>query len=173
MDTQKPISHIAAGLIIAGILVIFSTVVSFAGLSASPGVSLIQPVIIVIGLIFLIRSYGKANNYGLSFGNLFSYGFKTTAVFTVITIIFSVLFLLLFPDLKEKSFEMARQQMEDNPKLTEDQIDEAIEISKKFFWVGVVGGSMIFMIITGAIGSLIGAGVTKKQPQNPFSQQSQ
>lgn len=170
MDTQKPISHISAGLIMAGILVVFSTVISFMNLSASPGVSFIQPVIIIVGLIMLIRTYGKANGYSLSFGNLFAYGFKTTAVFTIISIVFSVLFLLLFPDLKEKSFEMAREQMEANPNISEDQIDQAIDMSRRFFWVGVIGGSMIFMIITGAIGSLIGAGVTKKQPQNPFDQ---
>lgn len=171
MEQQKPLSHIAAGLIIAGILVVFSTIINFMGLSASPGVGLIQPVVIIIGLIFIIRAYGKAHNYSLTFGNLFAYGFKTTAVFTIIAIAFSVLFLLLFPDIKEKSFDIARQQMENNPKLTDEQIDQALEISRKFFWVGVVGGSMLFMILMGAIGSLIGAAATKKQPNNPFEQQ--
>lgn len=172
MEQQKPITHIQGGLIIAGILVVASTIIQFMNLSSSPAAGMIQPVVIILGLLLLVRAYGKANNYSLSFGNLFAYGFKTTAVFTIISIVFSVLFLLLFPDLKEKSFEMARQQMEDNPKLTEEQIDQAIEISRKFFWVGIVGGSMIFMIILGAIGSLIGAAATKKQPNNPFIQET-
>ncbi|OLY92845.1 Protein of unknown function [Cnuella takakiae] len=172
MQEQKPITHVQGGLIIAGILVVASTIIQFMNLSNNPGAGLIQPVVIILGLLLLIRAYGKANNYTLSFGNLFAYGFKSTAVFTIISIAFSVIFLLLFPDLKEKSFEMARQQMEDNPKLTEEQIDQAIEISRKFFWVGIVGGSMIFMIILGAIGSLIGAAATKKQPNNPFIQET-
>lgn len=172
MEQQKPITHLQGGLIIAGILVVASTVIQFMNLSNNAGAGMIQPVVIILGLLLLVRAHGKANNYNLSFGNLFAYGFKTTAVFTIISIVFSVIFLLLFPDLKEKSFEMARQQMEDNPKLTEDQIDQAIEISRKFFWVGIVGGSMIFMIILGAIGSLIGAAATKKQPNNPFIQET-
>ena len=56
--------------------------------------------------------------------------------------------------------------------MRDDQIEKAIEITKKFFWVGVIGGSMLFLIIIGAIGSLIGAGITKKQPRSPFDQQS-
>jgi hypothetical protein len=38
--------------------------------------------------------------------------------------------------------------------------------------VGVVGGSTIFFIIIGAIGSLLGAAITKKRPNNPFDQPS-
>lgn len=172
MEPQKPISHIAAGLILAGILVVISTILNFMNLSESPGASLLQPVIILVGLFFVIRAYGKANNYNQTFGNLFAYGFKTTAVFTIVSIVFTVLFLLLFPDLKEKSFEIARQRLEDNPSVSEEQIDQSIEIARKFFWVGVVGGSMIFMIILGAIGSLIGAAATKKTAAgNPFEQQ--
>lgn len=171
MEQQKPISHIVAGLIIAGVLVIISTIIQFMNLATTPGVAWIQPIVIILGLLFLVRAYGKANNYTMSFGNLFAYGFKTTAVFTIITIAFSILFLLLFPDLKEKTFEMTRQQLEKDGKLSDEQIDQALEVTRKFFWVGVVGGSMLGMIIMGAIGSLIGAGATKKQPNNPFEQQ--
>lgn len=173
MDQQKPTSHIAAGLIIAGILVVNSAVINFMGLAMQPGVGFLQPVVIVLGLIFFVRAWGKANDYRLSFGNLFAYGFKSTAVFTIITIIFTILFILIFPDLKEKSLDMARQQLEENPKISEEQIEQALEISRKFFWVAVVGGSMLSMIITGAIGSLIGAALTKKQPNSPFDQQPQ
>jgi len=73
--------------------------------------------------------------------------------------------------MKEQSLELARQQMEEK-NMPDDQIEKAIEITKKFFWVGVIGGSMLFLIIIGAIGSLIGAGITKKQPRSPFDQQS-
>ena len=171
MDQQKPISHIAAGLIIAGILVVISAILNFMGLTMKPGVAFLQPIIIIIGLVVFVRTWGKANNNRPSFGNLFAYGFKTTAVFTIISIAFTILFILLFPDLKEKSLEMARENLENNPKVSEEQIEQALEISRKFFWVAVVGGSMLSMIITGAIGSLIGAAVTKKSPNSPFDQQ--
>jgi len=170
MEPRKPMSHITAGLLLAGLLMVYSIIVNFLGLTNTPGMNLIQYLIIIGGLIFVINQYGKANDYHMSFGNLFAYGFKATAVFTILFIVFLVLFFLLFPDLKEKTFEMARQQMETNKKLSDEDIDRALEMSRRFFWIGVVGGTMIFLIIIGAIGSAIGAAVTKKVPYNPLDQ---
>lgn len=167
---KKPISHIVAGLLIAAIIVVFAIITNFLGLAQQQAIGLIQYLIIVIGLVYFINQYGKANNYYKGFGDLFAYGFKSTAVFTLIFVIFIVLFFALFPDLKEKTFDIARKQMEANNKLTDDQIDQAMKISRKFFWIGVVGGSIFVLILVGAIGSLIGAAVTKKRPYNPLEQ---
>lgn len=168
MEQRKPLSHIKAGLLIAGLLVLFSVIINLLGLMNQPGINLIQYAIIIGGLVLVINMYAKANNNEVSFGNLFAYGFKATAVYTILFIAFTVLFFLLFPEIKEQTIEMAREQLEKRKDMSEDQIDQALEISRKFFWVGVVGGSMIFMIIIGAIGSAIGAAVAKKRPQNPF-----
>jgi hypothetical protein len=62
--------------------------------------------------------------------------------------------------------------MEENPNVSEDQIEQGIDIARRFFWVGLIGGTMFFMILIGAIGSLIGAAVTKKRPASPFENQS-
>jgi hypothetical protein len=172
MEDRKPISHVTAGLIIAAVLVVFSIIINFMGLTQQRSLGLLQYVLIIGGLIYFITQYGKANNYTLSFGNLFAYGFKATAVFTIINIVFLIIFFLVFPEMKEKSFELARQQMEENPNVSEDQIEQGIDIARRFFWVGLIGGTMFFMILIGAIGSLIGAAVTKKRPASPFENQS-
>ncbi|MGN6165657.1 MAG: DUF4199 domain-containing protein [Flavisolibacter sp.] len=172
MEQKKPITHITAGLLIAGLIIIYAVITQLLGLTQQKGLGLLQYVIIIGGLIFFVNQYGKANNYTKSFGDLFAFGFKSTAVFTSIYIVFIIIFFLLFPDIKEKSLDMARQQMEESGKLNDADIDKAVEMTRKFFWVGVVGGSLLFFIIIGAIGSLIGAGVTKKRPNNPFDQPS-
>jgi hypothetical protein len=84
--------------------------------------------------------------------------------------VFIVVFFLLFPDIKEKSLDMARQQMEQSGKLSDSDIDNGVAMARKFFWVGVIGGSVLVFVITGAIGSLLGAAFTKKRPNNPFDQ---
>lgn len=172
MEERKPITHVSAGLIIAALLVVFSIVVQFMGLAQNQLIGLLQYAVIIGGLVYFITQWGKANNYSLSFGNLFAYGFKATAVFTIINIVFLIIFFLVFPDMKEKTFEMAREQMEKNPSVSEDQIEQGIDIARRFFWVGLVGGTMFMLIVIGAIGSLIGAAVTKKRPNNPFEQVS-
>jgi len=171
MEEKKPMSHLTAGLLIGALLVIYSMVIKFLNLKDGAGTGLLQVAIIIGALAFFVNQYGKSKNFTETFGNLFAYGFKTTAVFTIISIAFSIIFFLVFPDMKEQSLELARQQMEEK-NMPDDQIEKAIEITKKFFWVGVIGGSMLFLIIIGAIGSLIGAGITKKQPRSPFDQQS-
>lgn len=171
MEERKPVTHVSAGLIIAALLVVYSIIVQFMGLAQNQYLGLVQYALIIVGLIYFVTLWGKAHEYTLSFGNLFAYGFKATAVFTIINIVFLIIFFLVFPEMKEKSFEMAREQMEKNPNVSEDQIEQGIDIVRKFFWVGLIGGTMFFMILIGAIGSLIGAAVTKKRPNNPFEQE--
>lgn len=172
METTKPLSHVKAGLIIAGALVIYSFIIQIMGLTQNSAVGLLQYAIIIGGIIFFVKKYGKDNDYILSFGNLFAYGFKATTVFTVINILFLIVFFAVFPDLREKTFEIAREQMQQNPSLSEEQVEKAIDVARRFFWVGLVGGTMFLLVLIGAIGSLIGAALTKKRPHNPFDQQS-
>ena len=169
MEPKKPISHLVAGLIIALVLIIFSCIVYFSGLQ-NTGINWLQYAIILAGLIIFINLYGKALNNQVSFGNLFSYGFKTTAFLALIVIAFFVIFFLAFPDIKEKGMEMARQKMEERGNLTEDQINQGMEMARKMFWVFTIGGIMFIYAIVGAVGSLIGAAVTKKKPINPVDQ---
>src|SRR5215204_4081127 len=172
MQEKKPITHITAGLIIAAVLVVFSIIINFMGLTQQRSLGLLQYLLIIGGLVYFITQHGKEHNYTLTFGNLFAFGFKATAVFTIINIVFLIIFFLVFPEMKEKSFEMARQQMEDRGSVSEEQIEQGIDIARRFFWVGLIGGTMFFMILIGAIGSLIGAAVTKKRPVSPFENQS-
>ncbi|HEV7622010.1 MAG TPA: DUF4199 domain-containing protein [Flavisolibacter sp.] len=167
---RKPITHITAGLLIAVIIVLFAIITNFLGMTQQKGLGMIQYILIIGGLIYFISQYGKANNYHKSFGDLFAFGFKTTAVYTCIFLVFIILFFALFPEIKEKSLQLAKEQMEASGKVTDDQIDKAMQISRKFFWVGLVGLTAFFLVIVGAIGSLLGAAVTKKEPINPLDQ---
>jgi NADH:ubiquinone oxidoreductase subunit 6 (subunit J) len=170
MEEQKPISHIIAGLIIAGILIIFSMVLYYTGTQQGGIYQVLQLLVIVIGLIVFINMYGKANKNQVSFGNLFSYGFKTATVLTLVMITFTVLFFLLFPDIKEKLFETTREQMEKRDNMTPEEIDKGMEMWQNMFWVFTIGGTLLIYAIVGAIASAIGAAITKKKPVNPLDQ---
>ena len=65
---------------------------------------------------------------------------------------------------------MARQQMEGQGR-SDEQINTALEVMKKGFWVFGILGVLFSYAIFGAIGSLIGAAITKKNPQTPFEEQ--
>ena len=112
-------------------------------------------------------------NNQVTFGNLFLHGFKMSAVITVILVLWTILsVLLIFPEIKEKALDTARQQMEDGGKMTDSQIDQAIETTRKYFLVIVILTILFGTLIVGAIASLIGAAAAKKKPVNPLDQMS-
>jgi formate hydrogenlyase subunit 3/multisubunit Na+/H+ antiporter MnhD subunit len=171
MEDKKPISHIVAGLIIAAILVVYSILLQFMGLSQNQSMGWISYIILLGGIIVFVNLYGKAKDHQVTFGNLFSYGFKATAIITLIMVLFIIIFFMAFPDFKEKIVESAREGMEQQGKMTDDQIDQGLEMFEKNFILFSAGGALFMYLLLGAIASLIGAAITKKQPRSPFEQQ--
>ena len=171
MEEKKPMSHVKAGLGIAGLVILISIITMFiGGNTARPGSGFVTYLAIIAGLIIFINLYGRANGNRVTFGELFSYGFKATAVYTIIFIGFLVLFSLLFPDFKNNAIEATRLQMENTKGMTERQGEESMAILEKYFWVFAIGGTTLFFVIVGALGSLAGASLARKDPKTPFDQ---
>jgi Protein of unknown function (DUF4199) len=166
---KKSITHITAGLIIAGILIVYSMILTFADLSGNRTLGFLSLLFLVLGLIYFILQYGKSVDHTATFGQLFSFGFKATAVTTIIVLAFQVLFFVIFPEYRDKMEEISREQMYKQG-MTDQQVDQAIGFTKRFFWPFLIAGTLVSNLIVGAIGSLIGAGITKKKPQSPFQQ---
>jgi len=58
--------------------------------------------------------------------------------------------------------------MEEGGKMSDEQIEQGLSMYSKNFMVFTVGGALFMYILLGAIGSLIGAALTKKKPVNPL-----
>lgn len=169
MEQRKSIGHVVAGLIIGGALVLLSLVFSGEGGMASGWL----PILITIGgLVLFINLHGKAHNNQKTFGELFSYGFKATAMLILVVVVFVIITALLFPEMKTKVMEITRAEMEKQGKLSDDEIDNAVNMMDKYYWALAIGGTLLMYVIIGAIGSLIGAAVTPKRPKTPFDQLS-
>jgi hypothetical protein len=172
MEAKKPISHLVAGLIIAGILIVSSILISVigTGTASRPGGGWISYLILIGGLVFFINKYGNDRENYASFGELFSYGFKATAMITLTFILFIVGIALLFPEFKEKALEAAQLEMESQKNYKEADVEKGMNLMEKYFWVFMIGATTLGFIIIGCIGSLIGAAITKKRPYNPLDQ---
>jgi hypothetical protein len=168
MEEKKPINHIVAGLLIAGLVIILSIILGLMGQTTNQSAGWISYIIIIGGLILFINLYGKSKNNYVSFGELFSYGFKATAVVTIMFVLFFIIYNYLSPELKEQAIQAAREQMENRKGATDDQIETSVNMVEKYYMAFAVGGTILGFLIIGAIGSLIGAAVTKKRPKNPF-----
>jgi Protein of unknown function (DUF4199) len=152
------------GLVIGLILIILALATYFANIQVNGPVQWIGYAVFIGGVIWSVYSYGKQVDYNATFGNYFAHGFKVAALVTAIMIIYVVIFIILFPDFKEKALDQAKISMREKNTMTEEQMTQALEWTRKFFMVFLVGGTLLGYLIIGALAALVGAAITKKQP---------
>jgi surface polysaccharide O-acyltransferase-like enzyme len=172
MEEQKPISHFLAGVIIGAVIVVYSLLLNFLGKGQDKTFGWIAYILFVAGIVIFVNLYGNAKSNEVSFGNLFSYGFKTTAISTLLILLCLVVIIFAMPDFKQKILDGMRKGLEDRGKLTDEQIDQSVDMFSRNFMLFVVGGATFMYLLFGVIGSLIGAAITKKKPINPLDQMS-
>jgi len=151
------------GIIIGLILVILALTAYFLDIKTTGYLQFISYIILIAGIIWSVIIYGKQIDYNSTFGNYFAHGFKIAALVTSIMVIYVIIFSLLFPEFKEKALEKTAEAMRKR-NLTQEQITESLKIWKKMFMVLIIGGTLVMYLVIGAIASLIGAGITKKNP---------
>jgi len=168
---QKITTPVQKGLVISLVLIVFGLVLYFTDQYMNKGLSYIQYVILIGGVIWSCITYAKQMNGNVTFGNVFAHGFKTTAFVAALMAVYTFVSIkFLFPEMVDKIMDASRQEMQKNNQLSEEQINQALEMVKKFFVPFAIGGLILFFAICGAVGSLIGAAAAKKNPQGPFAQ---
>jgi hypothetical protein len=122
-------------------------------------------VVIIVGCIY----YAKQMNGQVGFGNIFAHGFKITAGIAALLAIFSVISIkFIYPEIVDMSLEQARIGMEKAGKMTTEQIDSLVDMTKRNYISFTLGYLIFFIALLGLIASLIGAGLAKKNPISPF-----
>lgn len=168
---KKVMSHIQKGLIIGLIGIVLGIVGYMAHIEQEGWFRWTSTIITCVAIIIACTSYANQLDGRVTFGNVFAHGFKTSVVVTLVTVAYFVLAItLLFPEMKDKAIETARQQMEAGGKMSEEQINQAMEMTRKFFTPIAIGAILLGTLIFGAIASLIGAAIAKKKPVNPLDQ---
>lgn len=171
---QKVTQPWMKGLIIALILIVLSLGFQFADLSQNSAVQWGQSLLLLAVTIWACINYAQQMQGNVTFGNVFAHGFKVTAAYAAILVVFTFISVkFLFPEMIDKALDEARKNMEKGGNLSDADIENGINMTRKFFVPFAVGGSLVIYLILGTIASLIGAGVAKKnpQPESPFSQQ--
>ncbi|HET7118446.1 MAG TPA: DUF4199 domain-containing protein [Hanamia sp.] len=161
---QKITTPATKGIVISLILIVLGLVSYFLDMSDNKAMQWVGYIIFIAAIIWSVSSYGKQIDFNSTFGKYFSHGFKVTAIVTLFMVIFAAIFISIFPDIKEKAMEVARKSMEAKGNLSPDQITQALGITQKFFMVIVLVSALVGYLFFGAIASLIGAGITKKDP---------
>src|SRR3954453_3522384 len=172
---QKVTSPVLKGVIITLLLIVFGLIIYFTNQMENSALQYIQYLILGVGIIWSCVSYSKQLNGNVTFGNVFAHGFKTTAVVAALLAVYTFIAVkFLFPDIVDKSMEIAKKKMESSGNnMSDEQIQQSLDMVRKFFIPFAIGGLLVMFAIIGSISSLIGAAVAKKNPQSPFEQNLQ
>jgi hypothetical protein len=171
MEEKKITSPQIKGLIISLIIIVLGIAGYFTDLAFTSWFNWVVNFVMIVGIIFACVHFAKEKDGYVTFGNVFGHGFKVSMVVAVIILVYSLLSTtFIFPEIKEKTIEMQRAKME-AAGTPDDQIDMAMDFTKKYFMAFMIFGVLIGTLIFGCIASLIGAAVAKKKPINPLTQQ--
>lgn len=119
----------------------------------------------LIGFLLLAqKEYRDQLNGFMTFGQGFMSGFIYSIIIGVLGAIFFYLyFTLLSPQVWEKVLSATRDKMAENKDVSSAQIDQAMNIMTKYGVISATIGVLIVTPIFGAIVSLIGAAIFKKE----------
>ncbi|HEX6847483.1 MAG TPA: DUF4199 domain-containing protein [Chitinophagaceae bacterium] len=171
MEENKIMSAQLKGLLIALIVIVLGIAGYYTELGFSNWFNWVVNAIMFIAIIIACVHFANQKEGYVTFGNVFMHGFKISAVIAAIVLVYTVLaFTVLFPDMKERIFEMQQTQMEKSG-IDEDQMEQGMTMMKKYFMIFLVLGVIFGTLIWGCIASLIGAAVAKKKPINPMTSQ--
>jgi Protein of unknown function (DUF4199) len=151
-------------------LMLYSSLIYTADLMTKSGIGGLSYVLIVGGLILAMREFRTANGGFMTFGQGMSIGALVAAVSGLLSSLYSVFYTsVIDPGLMGRVMEQTRSQFEEQGKLTDEQIEQTMEIMKIFqnpafqIFAGVFGS-----IIIGLLLSLIVSAVMRRQNPNPL-----
>jgi len=159
---EKINTHLKYGGLTGLAIVIVGLVLYVTDLSFKSGMGLVAQAPFLIGILLNAVAFSKANDRNVTFGNVFSSGFKASAIVVLISLAWTFIALAVFPEMKEKALEISEQQMMDQ-KMSDDQMEMAMEMTRKYFTLFMIGGILFSQLFWGAIFSLLGAAIAKKK----------
>lgn len=158
------------GLLLGAVSIVFSLMLHFMDMQYDQGMGKnIVSIIMLFGIIILgIIQFKKANQSYISVSEALKIGVGTALIGAIITILYLLLYVnVIDPNFHEHIAELSRAGMkQQNPEMTAEQMDTAIEMQQKFFWV-TYPFILIFNIFVGFVISFI-TGLIVKKARNEF-----
>lgn len=163
---KKTMPALTAALILLLLNIAYTCLVYFGKLQENMPMKWLSYAILIGGITVFVVKYGKDKEDNVSFGNLFAYGFKITAILALAYVAFMLILFTIFPEFKQQIMDVAESEAKKAQKgASAEDIQKGVDMFKKLFWVFMIGGIIFMFAITGCIGALIGAGIAKKNPR--------
>jgi hypothetical protein len=150
------------GLLLGAIGVAFQLMLFFVDAhtdTQNPVVTVVNIVLSVSVIFWGILSYKKANGGYLKIGEALKMGAGIALISGIISLLYMLLLNnVLDPEYASKMMDLRFAEAVEQGNMTSDQIEQAKEMSLKFFWVSypmILIVSVLFGLIIGLVGGLI------------------
>ncbi|MEI9959394.1 MAG: DUF4199 family protein [Ferruginibacter sp.] len=120
----------------------------------------------VAGILWTLFIFKKETDNTATFKQYFAEGFKCFIVVTLLMVLFTLVFILLHPELKEQMATLMKAAYSTRKDMTPLDIENSIASAKKFFLPGYLMGAVISYLSIGALISVIGGGFLNAQKNN-------
>ncbi len=158
-------------------LIIFSAIMNITGLSFNRSASFLSFFVFlgiaVAAIVYACKEFRAANGGYLSLGQAIGLGTVLSIVSGLLVGIFTTIYIkIIDPSFIDKTFDATRQQMEEQGNLSDEQIDQAMDMTRGFTET-LLGLSFITTPIFYAIGGLILSliiGAIMKKDRDVFAQ---
>ena len=172
MENQQPKTGKFAlnyGLLLGAIGIVYSLMKYFMDLQyQQTAADWIISILLILGILTLsIYQYKKTNHGFLKLSQAIKLGLGVALVGALVSIVYLIIYFnVIDPNFMENSEGVARASIvENNPDFTNEQINNALEMREKFFWI-VYPYVIIFNLLVGLVVSLIAGLIMKKSPSD-------
>ena len=171
---KKSSDYLGKALMLSLVLIVVDLIGGFAHLRFDSWFKWLSTIIAVGAIIVFCIQFGKQQVNGVTFGKVFGYGFKISLIVAALMVVYSLLsFAFIFPELTDEILTKTRTDLQAMGKLTDDQVDTQVAMTKKFLQPGI---RSIFIFLANlffdTIAALLGAAFTKKTDSDVFKNPS-
>lgn len=159
-------STMTSGAILGAALLIYSLILYMTNLTFSTALGYVSYVLMIGGIILGIKNYRDQEQEGyITYGRALGVGMLTVLFASIIMAAFIyVLYSMIDPGLIDKSLDIARTKLMEKHTMSDEQIESAIDMSKKFMTpLFMAFGTIVGNAFTGLIFSLIICAFMKKE----------
>ncbi len=107
------------------------------------------------GIGWTMIPHAKANQFNLSFGQLFTSGFRCFILVTLLMVAFTFAFLRFKPEIKQQAMDSYRNEMTKQPDLTPAEAEKNLNGAIKYFDIMMLSMAIFGYLSTGALFTLL------------------
>ena len=163
---MKSISAKSKGLITGTIMIIISICIYLVKKGFDNPLQYITYTTYVAGILWTMFIFKKESGNTATFKQYFAEGFKCFIVVTLMMVLFTLIFILLHPELKEQMATLMRAELVTMKDITPLDIENRIAAAKKFFLPGYIMGAILGYLFIGALITLVAAGFLSATKKN-------